>query len=139
MRPGLRGAVGEVCGVARVVRARAADDGCVRADLVEDGLEELDRLVIGERGPLAGRSRDDDAVRAVLDQVRGELARALDIERAIVGKRRDHRRQDSFERRHRVENYPANVGATRSAQGSARSSCAATWIRRSSRPCAATS
>ena len=125
--------------MARVIGTGPADHGGVGTDLVEDGLKEFDRLVVGERGSLSGRSRDDHSVRAVLDQVRGELARAADIERTIVGERRDHCRQDSAERRHPGKATPANVGATRSAQGSARSSCAATWISRSSLPCAATS
>ena len=69
MRAGLRGAVCEGRGVARVVRAGPADHGRIGADLVEDGLEQLDRLVVGKRGPLAGRPCDDHAVRSVLDQV----------------------------------------------------------------------
>ena len=124
----------------RVVGSRAADDGRHRTPISSSTASRSSIFSSSERvGDSPVVPATTTPCEPFVDQVRREPARALDVERAIVGERRDHRRQDSLERRHRAQNYPANVGAMRSAHGSARSSCAATWIRRSSRPCAATS
>ena len=65
------------------VRARAGDDRRPVADLVERRLVEREALVVGERRRLTRRPRDDEAVRAVVDQVRGQRAERVEIDRAV--------------------------------------------------------
>src|SRR4029453_18220870 len=49
----------------------------------ERGLEETDPLLLRERRRLAGRPVDDDAVRAVVDEERAELAVAVVVDGAV--------------------------------------------------------
>ena len=104
-------------------------------------------LVVGERRRLAGGPGDDEPVRAVVDQVAGERAGprrgrrapsasngvtiAVSTPRISAIGLEYQRVHESLSRRR-----PAGV---RSAHGCARSSWAATWISRSSRPNGATS
>jgi hypothetical protein len=78
----------EVHGVRGVVRAGARDhrDG----DRLGHRGPERKLLVVGEHRRLAGGARDHKPVVAVLGEVAGERARAVEIERAVVVERRDH-------------------------------------------------
>ena len=58
-------------------------------------------------GDLAGGARDDDAVRAVLDQVARERARRGLVDRPVLGERGDHRGQHSFKGSHAASVYAA--------------------------------
>ena len=66
------------------VGAGAGDDRGAVADLVERGGVELEALVVGERRRLAGRARDDEPVRAVVDEVARERPEALQVDRAVA-------------------------------------------------------
>jgi hypothetical protein len=94
--PDTRGPLGELDGVPGVVRARARDHRRAAAlrdpDLPEGGL-----LVVGQRGALAGRPREHEAVRPVLEEMPDELRRRVLGERAVRSERRDHRREDAAE------------------------------------------
>ena len=57
-------------------------------------------LVVGEHRRLAGGAGDDEAVVAVVLQVAGQRAGDVEIERAVVVERRDHRREHTAETRH---------------------------------------
>ena len=85
--------------MARVVRARARDDGRAVADLVERRGVELEALVVGERRALPGRAGDDEAVGAVVDEVARERAEAVQVERAVPLERRHDRGQHFAEHR----------------------------------------
>jgi hypothetical protein len=54
--------------------------------------QQLELLVIGERGRLTGGAGDDQAVRAVLDEVARDCTGAFEVERAVLGERGHHRR-----------------------------------------------
>ena len=54
---------------------------------------ELHLLVVGQRGGLAGGAGQDEAVVAVVDQPARQRDGAVDVERAVVVERRDHRRE----------------------------------------------
>ena len=83
--------------MARVVRARAGDDGRAVADLVERRAVELEALVVGERRALPRRAGDDEAVGAVVDEVARERAEALQVDRAVPLERRHDRGEDLTE------------------------------------------
>ncbi len=87
----------EMDGVRRVVRAGAGDDARALADRVARGREEEELLLVAQRRRLARRAADDDAVGAVVDEVRRELAEAVDVDRAVRLERRDHRGEDGAE------------------------------------------
>ena len=53
------------------------------ADLVDRCVVQGEALVVGERRRLARRPGDDEAVRAVLHEVRGQRAERLEIDRAV--------------------------------------------------------
>ena len=69
------------------------DDGRAVADLVERRRVELEALVVGERRALARRAGDDEAVRAVVDEVARERAEAVEVDRAVPLERRHDRGQ----------------------------------------------
>ena len=79
------------------VGAGAGDHACAVADGVHCSGVQLEALLVGERRPLTGRAGDDDAVRAALDQVRGELTKLLDVDGTVLPERRHDRRQDLAE------------------------------------------
>ena len=83
--------------MARVVGARARDDGRAVADLVDRGGVELEPLVVGEGRALARRPGDDEAVGAVVDEVARERAETVQIDRAVPLERRHDRGQDLAE------------------------------------------
>ena len=87
----------ELDAVARVVGARAGDDRRPAGDRLEDGAEHRGLLVVGECRRLAGRAGDDEAVRAVGQQVEGELAERLVIDIERRRERRHHRGDDRAE------------------------------------------
>jgi hypothetical protein len=77
--------------VGRLVRAAARDDlRAAAGDLFAD-LDQPDLLGVGERGGLAGRARDDDAVGAVVDHVVDVLLDPGPIDLAVSRERRDER------------------------------------------------
>ena len=78
--------------VARVVRAGAGDDARALAHRFDRRPEEIELLLVGQRRGLAGRAADDEAVGAVVDEKRRELAEALEVDRAVLLERRHHRR-----------------------------------------------
>ena len=92
--PDLVRTLGEVDGVLGRVRPRSGDDGRPVADLVNRRLVEREALGIRERGRLTGGSRDDQAIRAVVDEMRGERSEALEVDRAVRLERGDDRGQD---------------------------------------------
>jgi hypothetical protein len=93
----LVGRLRQVDGVLGRVRAGARDDGRAVADGVDRRLPELEALAVGERRRLAGRPRDGEAVRAVLDEIRAERPEALEVELARRVERRDDGGQDLAE------------------------------------------
>ena len=89
--------LGQVDRVRGRVRAGAGDDRRLVADRLERGADQVEPLVVGERRALAGRAGDDDAVRAVLDEMARERLERVEVDAAVVVERRDHRRQDVAE------------------------------------------
>src|SRR5207253_2966757 len=59
--------------------------------------EELELLVVRQRGALARRPGDDDPVRAVVDEVGRELPEPLHVDRPFRVERRDHGGEDFTE------------------------------------------
>ena len=76
------------------VRSRPGHDGRAVADLVDSRLVQREALVVGERRRLSCRACDDEPVGAVRDEVRGERAERLDVDRAVLLERRADRGQD---------------------------------------------
>jgi hypothetical protein len=70
--------------VARVVRAAAGDDRGLAAELGDGDRDQAPVLVVGERRRLAGRAADDDAVRAVRDEVPEERGERLLVDAAAA-------------------------------------------------------
>ena len=89
---GVGGHLGQLARVAGVVGAGAADQQRVLADLGPHRAEQLDRLLVGQGRALAGGAADDQPVRAVLEQVRGEPPRRVRVDRPVLVERRRHRR-----------------------------------------------
>ncbi len=87
-------ALGEMNGVLGGVRPRSGYDGRPVAHLVHRGLVELEPLRIRECRRLAGRPRDHQAVRAVLDQMGGERPEALEVDGPVRLEGSDDRCQD---------------------------------------------
>ena len=73
------------------------DDRRPAADGVDDGAEQLELLVVEDRGRLAGRPADDERFAPLLEQPVREFLRPRQVEAAIRGERRDHRRDESAE------------------------------------------
>ena len=63
------------------------------ADRLERRAEQVEPLAVRQRRALAGRPGDDDAVRAVLDEVARERLERVEVDAAVGVERRDHRRQ----------------------------------------------
>ena len=75
-----------------VVRAGARDHGRPVADLVQDGVEQAQLLVVGERRRLAGRARRRRARGSRRRPGGGRAAAArVEVDRAVVVERRHHR------------------------------------------------
>ena len=81
----------------RVVCAGAGDHRRAVADGIDRGSEELELLVVRQRGALARRPGDDDPVRAVVDEVGRELPEPLHVDRPVRVERRDHGGEDFTE------------------------------------------
>jgi hypothetical protein len=79
---------------ARVVRARAGDDGRLARALGDGELDEPQVLLIGQRRRLARRRGDDDAVGAVRADVVQEVDERGLVEGEIVVEGRDDGRED---------------------------------------------
>src|SRR5205814_7956955 len=84
--------------------AGAGDDRRAVADRVHRGGEQLEPFLVGERRRLAGGARDDETVRAVVDEEGGELAELVEVDRAVLVERRHDGGQDLAE--HPVESTP---------------------------------
>ena len=84
---GLGGHLGQLARVAGVVGAGAADQQHLVADLGPDRAQQLDRLLVGQGRALAGRAGDHEAMRAVLEQVGGEAARGVVVDRPVLVER----------------------------------------------------
>ena len=106
---GLGGGLGQLDRVAGVVGAGAADHRRLVADLVDYRRQQRDVLLVVEGRRLAGRAGDDDAVRAVLDQVGGELPRRRLVDRPARLEGGRHRRQDSADLAHRWQGTGAVI------------------------------
>ena len=96
----VRGSTGELDRVSGVVCARAGDDR--HRDRLGHCLPQLDPLVVGEHRALAGGTRHHEAVAAVVGEPAGQRDRGPDVERAVVGERRDHGGGHRAEMRHQV-------------------------------------
>ena len=77
---GLGGHLGQFARVAGVVGAGAADQQHLVADLGPHRPQQLDRLLVGQGRALAAGAGDDEAVRAVLEQVGGETPRGVRVD-----------------------------------------------------------
>ena len=73
-------ALGQVDGVGGRVGARARDDGRAVADLVQRRRVEREPLVVRECRPLPRRTRDDEPVGAVVDEMSGKPAERVEVQ-----------------------------------------------------------
>jgi hypothetical protein len=97
VRPGAGGLLGHPHRVPGVVRPRSGDHEGPLADRVDDGADQVGLLrVVGGRR-LARRAADDEAVVAVVDQVRRQRGGRVEVDRPVVPHGRDHRRQQGAE------------------------------------------
>ena len=94
---GLLGHLRRLDALGGVVAAGAGDDDGAVADGLDDGAQQLVLLVGGGGRRLARRARHDEAVVAVVDEVRGEGLSLLEVDGAVVPHRGDHRREDASE------------------------------------------
>ena len=93
-----------------VVGADAGDDGRAVADGVHHRLEDGVLLAVADGRRLPRRAEDDQAVvRLPVDQVRGQLLRAGEVDRAVLGERGDHRREHAPERPGGVGGHGENL------------------------------
>src|SRR5205814_10559559 len=72
------------------------------ADRVDRGAKKLTALLVGERGSLARRPRDDETVGAVLDEMLCECPERVVVDRPVVPEGSDDRGQDLAEHGLRV-------------------------------------
>ena len=86
-------------------RAGVRDDRRVVADRLDSGADEIETFRVVERRALAGRARDDDPVRTVIDQVPRECLEGVVVDSTVVAERRDDRRQDRTEHGSIVETF----------------------------------
>ena len=80
--------LGQLGGVARVVRAGAGDHRALRPDLLDDELDQPDQLVVRERRPLPGRAGEHEAMRAAGQQVARERDGGFLVDLAVRVERR---------------------------------------------------
>src|SRR5206468_380039 len=80
---------GQVNGVSGGVGAGAGDNGAAAAQGIDGDTEELEPLVVGEVGALAGGPGDHEPIGATLDEVLREFAEALEVDRSVAPERRD--------------------------------------------------
>src|SRR5438105_2995233 len=99
MRARLFGSMREFDAVAGVVRADAGDDVRAVANGINNGADDAFLLVVSGRGRLAGGAVDDQSVVAVVDQIRRQSLRTLEVETAVRGEGRDHRGEHPAKRR----------------------------------------
>ena len=88
---------GQVDGVARVVGADARDDRRAVGLLGDGELDDAQVLGVVERGGLPGRAADDEAVRALADEVVHEVDERLLVDLPPLVERGDDRREDRAE------------------------------------------
>ena len=89
--------LGEVDRVGGRVRPGAGDHRATVAHGLDRRRVECHPLLVRQSRRLAGRARYDDPVRAVVEEVIGERAEAVEVDRAVVAKRGDDRGQDLAE------------------------------------------
>ena len=77
--------------VRRRVGARPCDHRRAPVQGVDGDAEELEAFVVRERGTLARRPGDDQAVRPVVDEMLGQLPEPLVVDRSVRVERRDDR------------------------------------------------
>ena len=75
------------------------------ADRLDRGAEEVEPLLVGQVRALARRPGDDDAVRAVVDEVAGEALKRVEVDRLVLPERGHDRGEDVAE--HRLEDTRA--------------------------------
>jgi hypothetical protein len=91
--PGGQRALGQLDRMARVVGARPGHHRSLVAELGGDELDHPDVLVVGQRGGLARRPADHEAVRAVGEQVAADGDGGLLVDAAVAGEGGDHGRE----------------------------------------------
>ena len=79
------------------VRTGAGDHGRPFSDGADGDAEELEPLVLRERRRLARRARDDETIRAVVDEMVRKRCKAVEVHRAVLAERRDDGGQDLAE------------------------------------------
>ncbi len=87
--PELVGFTRQVDGVGSGIGAGAGDDARAAVQRVDGDAEQLEALVVRERRALTGRSRDDEPIGTTLNEVLGEFAEALEVDRPVGLERRD--------------------------------------------------
>src|SRR5439155_12344273 len=80
-----------------VVAAGVRDHRRAGADLRNDCVEQVELLAVGDGGAFAGGAADDDAVRAVLDQVPRHPPCRLVVDGTVAGEGGHHRGQQLSE------------------------------------------
>jgi hypothetical protein len=80
--------------VRRRVGSGACDDGATARSDVDCGPIERHALGVGKGRRLTGCPGDDDAVGAVVEQEAAQRAEGLDVDRAVLAKRRHDRGQN---------------------------------------------
>ena len=81
----------QVDGVSGGVGAGVGDNGAAPAERVDGDPEELEPLVVAERGTLPGGAGDDQPIGTTLDEVLREFAEALEVDGPVAPERRDDR------------------------------------------------
>ncbi len=91
IRTGVLGRLGQLERLRGRVGPGAADQLAPVPDRVADRTEQLSFLLVREGRRLAGGTRDDDRVGPAVDQVRGELAGAIEVDGMVLPERGHHR------------------------------------------------
>jgi hypothetical protein len=86
--------LGQVHRVRGRIRPATRNDGCVAPHRFDRRPEEIEALVVGEVRALPGRPGDDEAVGAVFDEMPREPLKGIEVDGAVIAKRRDDRGQD---------------------------------------------
>jgi hypothetical protein len=88
--PELLGLARELEGLRRVVRPGAAQDLAASLRHLDHRAEELELLLVGEGRRFTGGAGHDERLRPPLEQVRGQRASRVEIQRVILVEGRDH-------------------------------------------------
>jgi hypothetical protein len=115
----LLGLLGQLDAVGRRVAADAGDHGRLVTDGVLDDTQDVAHLGHAAGRALPRRAAHHDAVMAVLEEVVGDRRRAVQVDGAVVGERRRHRREHPPEGRrgrHGVRLLGARLASARPAR-----------------------